>query len=174
MDPTEYQREYRRLHRTKFRKWNKEYYQNNKDVLREQAREYYKKNRRRCVERSKEYYQRNKEKIRKRGIQYRKKNKKKLKGRRQQIRKWLWSLKRKPCMDCNGVFHPCAMDFDHRDPSQKTIGISRTIYHKKRILEEIKKCDLVCANCHRLRTLRQYRDGKIKRRTLTLHVRRIV
>ena len=58
-----------------------------------------------------------------------------------------------PCMDCGGVFPPCAMDFDHRDAEEKKFNIaqaaSRTI---DSLIEEIAKCDVVCANCHRIRT----------------------
>jgi hypothetical protein len=64
-------------------------------------------------------------------------------------------LKRKPCMDCGGIFPPECMDFDHRDPSDKVQGVSRLVfrrYSRDRILAEIAKCDLICANCHRIRT----------------------
>ena len=48
------------------------------------------------------------------------------------------------------------MDFDHRDRKTKLTNINRMInyrsYSKEKILEEIEKCDLVCANCHRIRT----------------------
>lgn len=61
----------------------------------------------------------------------------------------------RPCMDCGNVFPPCVMDFDHRDPTQKVGGIStmtRCTRSMAAILQEIEKCDLVCANCHRIRT----------------------
>jgi hypothetical protein len=68
-------------------------------------------------------------------------------------RQWLNSIKNVPCGDCGGIFPPECMDFDHRDPSKKkfTIGSSIKI-GLKHILDEIDKCDIVCANCHRLRT----------------------
>jgi hypothetical protein len=64
-------------------------------------------------------------------------------------------LKSKPCFACGGVFSACAMDFDHRDPSTKVEQIStmvKTYVPWPRILEEIAKCDLLCACCHRLKT----------------------
>ena len=66
---------------------------------------------------------------------------------------WVTSLKNKPCMDCGGWFNTWQMDFDHRDRTAKrdTIGNLRSC-SKRIILEEMKKCDLVCANCHRDRT----------------------
>ena len=63
-----------------------------------------------------------------------------------------------PCMDCNGVFPWCAMDFDHRPEEIKSFGVaslgSRLITSERiaKIEKEIAKCDLVCSNCHRLRT----------------------
>lgn len=43
-----------------------------------------------------------------------------------------------------------ALEFHHIDPSQKSYGISSGICHDlESDLAEIKKCILVCANCHR-------------------------
>ena len=61
--------------------------------------------------------------------------------------------KSKPCMDCGQSFHPCQMQFDHRPGVEKRFTIGRhsgTGVH--RIKREIAKCDVVCANCHALRT----------------------
>lgn len=64
------------------------------------------------------------------------------------------ALKGKPCADCGGVFPPYVMDFDHLDATTKLFSVSNMRYRggRKRLLEEIAKCDLVCANCHRVRT----------------------
>jgi len=61
----------------------------------------------------------------------------------------------KPCTDCGKSFPYFVMDFDHRDPSLKVNDVStlvKTYVPWDRVLEEVTKCDLVCANCHRLRT----------------------
>ena len=75
-------------------------------------------------------------------------------GRRiyQANKDWYDDLKSGPCTDCGQTFSPCAMEWDHRDPATKefTIGQTRTLA-KDRVLAEIAKCDLVCANCHRMR-----------------------
>jgi predicted HNH restriction endonuclease len=39
-----------------------------------------------------------------------------------------------------------ALEFHHKDPSQKDFHVSTTGIHKAR--EEVKKCILVCSNCH--------------------------
>lgn len=56
------------------------------------------------------------------------------------------------CADCGGAFHPSVFEFHHRDPSQKDLtgnGIKRGAW--ARVVSELDKCDLLCANCHRLR-----------------------
>ena len=70
-------------------------------------------------------------------------------------REWVQSLKTVPCSDCGNTYHPCAMDFDHVRGS-KTGNVSHLASLKKeRVLIEIAKCDVVCSNCHRLRTYRR-------------------
>ena len=63
-------------------------------------------------------------------------------------------LRAAPCADCGGSFPPCAMDFDHRPDEHKLFGVTRMIGRSgtPRILAEVAKCDIVCANCHRART----------------------
>ena len=56
------------------------------------------------------------------------------------------------CIDCNGIFHPVAYDFDHRNPAQKEFKISgHYIFRWKELRKELDKCDLRCSNCHRIR-----------------------
>lgn len=66
----------------------------------------------------------------------------------------LGRLRAVPCTDCRQRFSSCAMDFDHRDPTAKAHTVTRMIGRAgtARILEEAAKCDIVCANCHRVRT----------------------
>ena len=74
---------------------------------------------------------------------------------------WGWTLKEgRPCADCGGVFHPVAMQWDHRPGTQKRGEISRMVDRasRKDLLSEIEKCDLVCANCHAVRTYERRRD----------------
>jgi hypothetical protein len=62
-------------------------------------------------------------------------------------------LKEFPCVDCSGRFPPECMDFDHR-PNEKKVGRVSTLVRGTldKLMDEIRKCDLVCANCHRIRT----------------------
>ncbi len=68
-------------------------------------------------------------------------------------RLWYYSLKNGPCVDCKQVWHPYSMHWDHTE--NKTFGISQALakgYSKQKVLNEIAKCELVCANCHAIRT----------------------
>ena len=68
---------------------------------------------------------------------------------------WYNDLKDKPCSDCSNSFDPECMQWDHLPEYDKVEGVgrlARTTWSKEKVLEEIKKCELVCANCHALRT----------------------
>jgi hypothetical protein len=66
-----------------------------------------------------------------------------------------------PRLDCGSRFAPCAMEVDHRDPATKVAAVTRMIANAswRRIAEEAAKCDIVCSNCHRLRTFRRRQEG---------------
>ena len=52
-------------------------------------------------------------------------------------------------MDCDGTFPPYVMDFDHvRGEKLYNVGEMGT-HSLEGIIDEISKCDLICANCHR-------------------------
>ena len=75
---------------------------------------------------------------------------------------WVRSLKEKPCTDCKKVYHYCAMDFDHRPGEKKDFNLNRVkTYSLKKLHAEIAKCDLVCANCHRIRTFKRIKAKQI-------------
>jgi hypothetical protein len=75
---------------------------------------------------------------------------------RRRMRAMVENLKRGPCKDCSRTFDPICMDFDHRPYEHKVSNIAALMWAKEdQILREIAKCDLVCANCHRLRTKRR-------------------
>jgi hypothetical protein len=92
-------------------------------------------------ERSHEHYEANKEKIKQRNAATRKK-------RREEWQEYKATLS---CTKC-GFNHPAALDFHHEDPSTKTGNVYSFAaggqYKKAR--EEIKKCIVLCANCHRI------------------------
>lgn len=75
-------------------------------------------------------------------------------------REILSKLKAKtPCKDCKVQFPPEAMDFDHVRGQKKFSLASPATFSGRAIAAEIAKCEIVCANCHRIRT-RQRRIAK--------------
>ncbi len=64
------------------------------------------------------------------------------------------ALKAIPCMDCGECFPAICMDFDHRPGTDKLFEVGDKIFFlgMKKLLDEIAKCDVVCSNCHRIRT----------------------
>ena len=82
------------------------------------------------------------------------------------LKMWMIEIKSKPCADCSRTFPSCCMDFDHREGSIKKYNIGSMFAHHysvELIKTELEKCDLVCSNCHRLRT-RDRRTGSGKHR----------
>ena len=91
----------------------------------------------------KRYYAKNKEK-------YYENSKK----QSEKIRRQIDEIKSVPCLDCGNTFLPCVMDFDHRDRTAKVDDISTLIRRGNWsiLMAEIEKCDIICSNCHRVRT----------------------
>jgi hypothetical protein len=69
-------------------------------------------------------------------------------------------LEAHPCVDCGESDIIVLEFFDHRDPSIKHKCVSYMAtsgaYIWESVLREIEKCDVVCANCHRKRTNKQF------------------
>jgi hypothetical protein len=60
----------------------------------------------------------------------------------------------KACRSCEncGYSNPLALDFHHIDPATKEGNLAKSSYKwsRKRLLQEIAKCQVLCANCHRI------------------------
>lgn len=74
--------------------------------------------------------------------------------RRLAIKEMLAGIKlQSGCVDCGYREHSEALEFDHLDNKMFSLSKAQSLgYSKTRILEEIAKCEVVCANCHRIRT----------------------
>lgn len=116
---------------------------------REQDAAYRERHRLRLREHNRQYYRDRKEK-------YREKRKAKsgaVKARRDLFRATLLELKaEKGCRDC-GFNNPLALDFHHIDPREKSFTVSSRLSGHvplSSLLAEAQKCDILCANCHRI------------------------
>jgi len=75
------------------------------------------------------------------------------KTKKRSNRRWVREEKerRKACAFCGLVDDPRVYEFDHIDPSTKefNVGEAKT---KKAFLKEVEKCQMLCANCHHVKT----------------------
>ena len=81
-------------------------------------------------------------------------------GERTRILRWERAVllaeyfKSHPCVDC-GKTDRMVLEFDHLRDKSFTISTQLAYRSGQSILEEIGKCEVVCANCHRRRTARR-------------------
>jgi hypothetical protein len=77
--------------------------------------------------------------------------------RRQYVRDY--KLNNSICTDCGISYPPHMLDFDHLFNKRFTIsGKGVKDFGLDAIIEEIKKCEIVCSNCHRHRTYMRSAD----------------
>lgn len=94
---------------------------------------------------TRKYYKNNKTQYLQRNLQAYKKR-----------RNFIHQAKSKPCADCGIQYPYYVMDFDHREDEVKMHQLNQAARLKmKTIKDEIAKCDVVCANCHRERTFQR-------------------
>lgn len=85
-----------------------------------------------------------------------------MRERKRRLAEWLYELKTsQPCIDCRGRFHHSAMTFDHLPGRAKRDDVSNLVHRgcSKLARDEISKCDVVCANCHAVRTFLRRSSG---------------
>lgn len=76
---------------------------------------------------------------------------------REGARKHVRQLKDKPCTDCGKQYHFSVMEIDHLQ--EKTFTFASSDRSKKSYNSEFETCEVVCSNCHRIRT---FERGQIK------------
>lgn len=66
------------------------------------------------------------------------------------------------CSKCGCQFPFVAYDFHHKDPTTKVFGIAESMLNisMDELLTELVKCELLCANCHRIHHYGDY-DGSL-------------
>lgn len=80
-----------------------------------------------------------------------------------QRRAWIDEIKMQHgCNSCGYKKHPAALHFHHRYPSEKKFGLAQGWMHgRQKVLEEMAKCDVLCANCHAEQTVVDRKNGLI-------------
>jgi hypothetical protein len=123
------------------------------------------------AERSRRWDQAHPERRKRIAAAYRQRNAEKVRAydRESQVRSrakrraWLDEYKLKAgCADCGYRAHPRALDFDHIG-TDKVGDVGRMMHSRMAwsiILAEIAKCEVVCANCHRIRTYEREQRAK--------------
>lgn len=79
---------------------------------------------------------------------------------RQRRKDFLESLKAKGCTDCKLIYPPYVMEFDHAR-GEKLFNISMSLskpMSKEKLLAELEKCDVVCCNCHAIRSYKRFNN----------------
>lgn len=86
--------------------------------------------------------------------QYTESNKKHRNSRRKVFYEW---MKSKSCVDC-GNSDIRVLEFDHINREDKSFNISTKVSELsfETLMKEIEKCEIVCANCHKIRTAGQF------------------
>ena len=76
--------------------------------------------------------------------------------KRKRLREIVREAKSRPCADCGQTYPYYVMDLDHTG-EDKSMIVSKLVNFgaTQRLLDEIAKCEVVCANCHRERTWRR-------------------
>lgn len=75
--------------------------------------------------------------------------------KREALQRVVQERKNSPCADCGKTYPHYVMDMDHREREKKSFNIAdgiRTLVAMDKMLLELNKCDVVCSNCHRIRT----------------------
>lgn len=65
------------------------------------------------------------------------------------------------CADCRNRYPHYVLEFDHRPEFRKIDGVYRVLrnYGPDAAWAEVAKCDVVCANCHKVRTYQREHDA---------------
>ena len=85
--------------------------------------------------------------------EYRERKRRNVRENRRRIRELIVATKSVPCADCGVQYPPYVMDFDHvRGKKLFNVGTAGARHSFPQVEREIKKCEVVCANCHRERT----------------------
>jgi len=159
------QKSYRESNKEKIAKRSKKYREANKEKIAEMGKRYREENREKEATRKKRWREANKERVSETGKSYYKKNKEKILERqkehyplikrkkskeskqRYQAKRQIISKHKNLCVLC-GDTREHVLVFHHKNPKKKEFSIAGHNRSKENLLAEIKKCIVLCNNCH--------------------------
>jgi len=122
--------------------YHRAYYLRNREKILAQTKAYKARDPKRWRKYKQGWYQRNKERIIADAAK-----------RRGEIQSLIRACKDVPCADCGKRYPFYVMDFDHvENGKERAVGSMHNFLNPEKVIEEILKCEVVCANCHRIRT----------------------
>ena len=132
----------------------------------ERSRKWHSKHRDEIKKYNKKYNKKHKTEIKLQHHDYYLRNKKTILATRIRLRaeltSWLREYKKKLTCEICGENHPQCLDFHHRKKAKGNVAVSKLMgkmLKKERILLEIKKCKVLCSNCHRKL---HYKKGRVE------------
>jgi predicted HNH restriction endonuclease len=144
-DARKYMRIYNQLHKDRLKKYNEDH--------KIEKKEY-----------NKLYYEKNKDAEIQRARKYAKDNIQIIREKRRLLKHNIIIILGGKCQYCGIEYNGnngCIFDTHHTNPKEKDFDINR-IRNWKKIEQEIKKCDLVCSNCHRLIHFKKDKENGVK------------
>lgn len=89
------------------------------------------------------------------------------KQRYKKVSEWIRAYKlEKGCTDCGYNFHHAALEFDHLE--DRVLGTVSSLAGGSltRVKKEIELCEVVCRNCHGIRTFNRGKFGNYKQKNM--------
>ncbi len=128
--------------REELAQYHRSHYLKNRERILAQTKAYKAKDPKRWKRYKQGWYQLNKERIKEDATK-----------RRKEIRELIIACKDVPCADCGKKYPFYVMDFDHiKEGKKRAVGSMRNFLNPEKVIEEILRCEVVCSNCHRVRT----------------------
>jgi len=154
----EYHKKWYQLNKEKKAEYHKKYYELNKEKRAEQIRKYDEKNKEKRAEYDKKYREENRENRIEYEREYREENRERINTLSKELAKKYRKEKKAICLEyLGGKCVVCGtterLEFDHikREGKKYEISIKLTCNFDT-IKEELDKCQLLCVDCHKIKT----------------------
>lgn len=91
-----------------------------------------------------------------------------VRNREGKMQEWFLEYRKNQACEICGENHPACLDFHHVNPAEKKFEVSarRNRPSMKALIEEIAKCRVLCANCHRKEHWKQREQARINEKAV--------